>query len=269
MSAPMLTEIERPRISVSHIYAWGVHLYTAMGLVVAGAIAYVLVSDDPQRFRDAFLLMAVGLIIDGTDGWFARRVRVTEVLPGFDGRRLDDLVDFLNYTCLPLLLIYQADLLPERQSGWLLVPLLASAYGFCQVSAKTDDGFFLGFPSYWNLVAFYLYCATAAGVGHGDNTSGPVCADVRAGPLLVSHATWRAESGLDHPGRRVGRVHDRHIMALGRHAVRQPDGATTDVAVTLLPGLLHAGVVGSVGALLADAAAGEALRLARPARQTA
>lgn len=157
MSPPMLTEVERPRIGVSHIYAWGVHLYTAMGLVVAGAIAYVLVSDDPMRFRDAFLLMAVGLIIDGTDGWFARRVRVKEVLPGFDGRKLDDLVDFLNYTFLPLLLIYQADLLPERQSGWLLVPLLASAYGFCQVSAKTDDGFFLGFPSYWNLVAFYLY----------------------------------------------------------------------------------------------------------------
>jgi phosphatidylcholine synthase len=163
MNAPVLTEVERPRISISHVYAWGVHLYTAMGLVVAGAIAYVLVSDSPLRFRDAFLLMAVGLIIDGTDGWFARRVRVTEVLPGFDGRRLDDLVDFLNYTFLPLLLIYQADLLPERQSGWLLVPLLASAYGFCQVSAKTDDGFFLGFPSYWNLVAFYLYALQPPG----------------------------------------------------------------------------------------------------------
>ena len=39
----------------------------------------------------------------------------------------------------------------------LLLPLLASAYGFCQVSARTEDGYFLGFPSYWNLVAFYLY----------------------------------------------------------------------------------------------------------------
>jgi phosphatidylcholine synthase len=37
------------------------------------------------------------------------------------------------------------------------LPLLASAYGFCQVSAKTADGYFLGFPSYWNIVAFYLY----------------------------------------------------------------------------------------------------------------
>ncbi len=155
----MLTNVERPRISVSHVYAWGVHLYTGMGLVVAGAIAYVLVSDDPWRFRDAFLLMAVGILIDATDGWFARRVRVKEVLPGFDGRRLDDLVDFLTYTFLPLFLIWRAraDLLPPGQEWCLLVPLLASAYGFCQVDAKTPDGFFLGFPSYWNLVAFYLY----------------------------------------------------------------------------------------------------------------
>jgi phosphatidylcholine synthase len=25
------------------------------------------------------------------------------------------------------------------------------------VSSKTDDGYFLGFPSYWNVIAFYLY----------------------------------------------------------------------------------------------------------------
>ena len=46
---------------------------------------------------------------------------------------------------------------PRRGGAWLLVPLLASAYGFCQVEAKTDDHYFLGFPSYWNIVAFYLY----------------------------------------------------------------------------------------------------------------
>jgi phosphatidylcholine synthase len=45
------------------------------------------------------------------------------------------------------------------KGGWsdLLVPLVASAYGFCRVEAKTDDHYFLGFPSYWNVVAFYLY----------------------------------------------------------------------------------------------------------------
>ena len=37
--------------------------------------------------------------------------------------------------------------------------LLASAYGFGQADAKvvTTDHFFTGFPSYWNIVALYLY----------------------------------------------------------------------------------------------------------------
>lgn len=39
----------------------------------------------------------------------------------------------------------------------LVVALVARAYGFCQVNAKTADGYFVGFPSYWNIVAFYLY----------------------------------------------------------------------------------------------------------------
>ncbi|HKC64782.1 MAG TPA: hypothetical protein VKB86_14160, partial [Pyrinomonadaceae bacterium] len=48
-------------------------------------------------------------------------------------------------------------ILRDGQALLLLIPLLSSAYGFSQVNAKTDDGFFLGFPSYWNIVAFYLY----------------------------------------------------------------------------------------------------------------
>ena len=56
-----------------------------------------------------------------------------------------------------MLLVWRAGILPAGQACWLVVPLLASAYGFCHVAAKTDDGYFLGFPSYWNALAFYLY----------------------------------------------------------------------------------------------------------------
>jgi phosphatidylcholine synthase len=136
---------------------WCVHFYTALGLVGAAAIAVLLVKGGAEAYRRAFLLMVAATLIDATDGTFARWVRIKEVLPGFDGRRLDDLIDFLTYTFLPLLLIWRAGLLPEHYDAFLLLPLLASAYGFCQTSAKTDDGYFLGFPSYWNLVAFYLY----------------------------------------------------------------------------------------------------------------
>jgi phosphatidylcholine synthase len=147
----------RCRRRLRQALGWGVHFYTALGLVAAGGIAVVLLNPSPASFRVAFLLMVVATLIDATDGTLARLVRVKEALPGFDGARLDDLIDFQTYTSLPLLLLYQARILPEGQEFWLLAPLVASAYGFCQAAAKTADGYFLGFPSYWNLVALYLY----------------------------------------------------------------------------------------------------------------
>src|SRR5438094_127005 len=139
------------------LFAWLVHLYTALGFVCAAGIAVLIVRGDDRSLRFAFLLMMVATAIDATDGWLARRAHVKEVLPGFDGRALDDLIDFQTYTSLPLLLIWRARVLPDGLAWLLLLPLLASAYGFSQVDAKTDDGFFLGFPSYWNIVAFYLF----------------------------------------------------------------------------------------------------------------
>jgi phosphatidylcholine synthase len=156
-------ELRDRRSPLAQLLAWGVHFYTALGLVAAAGMAVLIVQGGPEAFRWAFVLMLVATLIDATDGTLARRVRVKEVLPGFDGRRLDDLVDFLTYTFLPLFLVWRAEILPAGQEWWLLLPLLASAYGFCQVSAKTDDGYFLGFPSYWNLVAFYLYVLWPAG----------------------------------------------------------------------------------------------------------
>jgi len=58
---------------------------------------------------------------------------------------------------LPLGLIWRAGIVPEGERWVLLIPLLASGYGFSQTMAKTPDGYFLGFPSYWNVVALYLY----------------------------------------------------------------------------------------------------------------
>ncbi len=139
------------------VLAWGVHAFTALGLVAAALIAVLIVRGGTEAFRESFALMFAATMIDAVDGWMARRARVKETLPGFDGRRLDDLIDFLTYTCLPLLLIWRARLLPDGCEPLLLFPLLASVYGFSQVDAKTSDGYFLGFPSYWNIVAFYLY----------------------------------------------------------------------------------------------------------------
>jgi phosphatidylcholine synthase len=139
------------------LFAWLAHLYTAMGLVAAAGMAVLIVRGGDRAFRWTFVLMMVATAIDATDGWLARRARVKDVLPDFDGRELDDLIDFHTYTSLPLLLLWRAGVLPGDFAWVLVLPLLSSAYGYSQVHAKTDDGFFLGFPSLWNVVTFYMY----------------------------------------------------------------------------------------------------------------
>ncbi len=142
-------------MSLSIILAWLVHLYTASGTVVA---FFALFFIDQAKFQEAFWLMALAVLIDASDGTLARMARVKEVIPWFDGAHLDDIADYLNYVLVPSFFLVRADLLPKEDALWLAaVPLLASAYGFCQKEAKTSDHFFLGFPSYWNIVVFYFY----------------------------------------------------------------------------------------------------------------
>jgi phosphatidylcholine synthase len=143
-------------MTASVVAAWGVHLYTALGAALGFLALEATASGD---YGLAFLYMAVATFIDSTDGTLARRVRVKEVLPHFDGAKLDDIVDYLNYVVVPVVLAYHAALIPHGPVGLFIgsLPLLASGYGFCQTDAKTADHFFTGFPSYWNVVVFYFY----------------------------------------------------------------------------------------------------------------
>ena len=92
--------------------AWLVHLYTASGALAAffGTLAVV-----DSRYRDAFLWMAYSTFVDSTDGLFARAADVKRVLPGFDGARLDDIVDYLTFVFLPMFLLEHSGSLPQ---GW-------------------------------------------------------------------------------------------------------------------------------------------------------
>jgi phosphatidylcholine synthase len=131
--------------------AWSVHFYTALGLPLAMASVFALMRQDVRTF---FFLNCVAVFVDATDGTFARRFRVREVLPEFSGRRLDDIVDFLTFAFLPSLALVAFGLLPPGWEELAALPVLASAYGFCQEQAKTEDAF-VGFPSYWNVLVLY------------------------------------------------------------------------------------------------------------------
>ena len=142
-------------MSQSTLRAWLVHLYTACGAVVAFACILRIEQND---FRNLFWLMSLAVLIDASDGTLARAIGVKERIPWFNGDRLEDTIDYANYVIVPCLFLFRAHLLPEQDAFWIAaLPLIASAYGFCQREAKTVDHFFRGFPSYWNLVAFYLY----------------------------------------------------------------------------------------------------------------
>jgi len=132
--------------------AWGVHLFTASG-ALAGLLAVLAAARGD--LRSAALWMLAAMAIDSVDGTLARAVQVRRVLPGIDGRRLDDVVDFFNYVLAPVIFLVAGGYLVHP--GWAVLPVLASAYGFAQAEAKTDDGFFLGFPSYWNVIAIFAW----------------------------------------------------------------------------------------------------------------
>jgi len=135
--------------------AWGVHLLTASG-APAGVLA--IVAADRGDAATSMGWMAYTLAVDSVDGTLARAVGVKQVLPFFDGTLLDNIVDYFTYVIVPMLFILRFDLLPPTVAVPVaLCPVIASAYGFCRTDAKTTDHFFTGFPSYWNIVAFYLY----------------------------------------------------------------------------------------------------------------
>jgi phosphatidylcholine synthase len=144
----------RPRGgTLERVAAWAVH-----GLTASGAVWALLALDAivHARIKTALAWMVLAVVVDGVDGALARYARVKQVLPAVDGTLLDNLVDYLNYVVVPAFLLYRATLLPE---GTGLVAAgavcVAAAFQFCRTQAKTADRF-LGFPSYWNVVAVYL-----------------------------------------------------------------------------------------------------------------
>jgi phosphatidylcholine synthase len=139
------------------IAAWLVHLYTASSAVLAFLATIAIIE---HRYRAGFFWLLIVVLIDCTDGMLARAARVSTRIPWFNGAKLDDIVDYLTYVFVPAVIVWRAILVPD---GWVsfvvAAMLLSSAYGFNRSDAKTEDHFYTGFPSYWNIVVFYLYVA--------------------------------------------------------------------------------------------------------------
>lgn len=131
--------------------AYGVHLFTALGAAL-GLWAILLTYDG--FYKEAIWVLGAAVFVDAIDGSLARYVNIKDNAPKIDGALMDNLIDFVTWTVAPLFWIYATMQVPL----WiLLICAIASAFGFANTDAKTSDNFFLGFPSYWNIVVFYIY----------------------------------------------------------------------------------------------------------------
>lgn len=153
--------------------AWAVHALTLSG---AGVGVWTLSQIASGNDRGALLGMVLAVLIDGVDGTLARRARVADVLPDYDGRQLDWVVDWTNFVLVPAFWVGFAPvpLVPPQLVWPTVAAMLASAgYHFGNRNAVDRRGNFRGFPAMWSLVVFWLVVS-----GTGPALAGGIIAAV-------------------------------------------------------------------------------------------
>ena len=135
--------------------AWAVHAFTTCGIVFGFLALVAVLKNDAVA---AFMWLGLALFVDGIDGSLARKARVLEYTPNFDGRTLDNVIDFFNYVAVPALMVYWFAMVPGTLGIAAAAAIMAvSCYTFANVGMKSDDYYFVGFPALWNVVVLYFY----------------------------------------------------------------------------------------------------------------
>src|ERR1051325_318242 len=119
--------------------AYAVHLLTASGVIAALlAVAELLAAAPDERVVFAWLVVAV--VIDAVDGSLARAWDVKRFAPEINGRTIDDIVDYLTFTFVPLLLVWRMGWVPFAAgilgAAWIAPALLASLLRFPPAGAQ-------------------------------------------------------------------------------------------------------------------------------------
>ena len=135
--------------------AFAVHLLTALG---AGFALMALLEAVRGHWPAMFGWLGVALLVDALDGPLARRFRIAQVLPNWSGDTLDLVVDFTTYVFVPAYAIAASGFLVPHLAPLLGIAVVVSgALYFSDLRMKTDDNHFRGFPTLWNVAAFYLF----------------------------------------------------------------------------------------------------------------
>jgi len=135
--------------------AFTIHIFTACGAALA-LLALILATGG--HWSAMFFCLGIALIVDAIDGPLARAFRVAETLPRWSGETLDLVVDFVTYVFVPAFAIAASGYLPQVLTiPCGIVMVITGTLYFADRNMKTDDNYFRGFPSLWNIAAFYLF----------------------------------------------------------------------------------------------------------------
>ncbi|BDA64641.1 CDP-alcohol phosphatidyltransferase family protein [Actinomyces capricornis] len=136
--------------------AWAVHCLTMSGLVWASLATLAAIHEEITWM---WVWLLVALVVDGVDGTLARRTRVAEIIPWFDGVIVDIVVDYLTWTFIPALFMYLYLPMGAGPVKAFMLILILSSSMFCYANKnwKSTDYYFVGFPAAWNIVALMFY----------------------------------------------------------------------------------------------------------------
>jgi phosphatidylcholine synthase len=142
-------------MNVGQPYLFGIHLLTASGGALA-ILAVIAVSNGD--WNQCFVWLGIALLIDGVDGPLARRHRVRERLPKWDGAQLDNVVDYTTYVFVPAIIVAEGLGLqpPWGALAGILVAVSGALY-YADTRMKQPDNSFRGFPVVWNMAVFVIY----------------------------------------------------------------------------------------------------------------
>ena len=120
------------------------------GLVWA-SLAMLATINPRREFTWMWVWLLVALVVDGVDGTLARRAKVSEVIPWFDGSIVDIVVDYLTWTFIPAVFMYVGlDMGPKPVAGLLMALILTSSM-FCYANKQ------------WKSTDYYLWVSRQRG----------------------------------------------------------------------------------------------------------
>jgi phosphatidylcholine synthase len=135
--------------------AFAVHILTALG---AGFAFMAMMEAVRGHWQAMFGWLGIALVVDAIDGPLARRLNVAQALPHWSGDTLDLVVDFTTYVFVPAYAIAASGfLVPHLAPVVGIAIVISGALYFSDLRMKTEDNHFRGFPTLWNVAAFYLF----------------------------------------------------------------------------------------------------------------